>query len=310
MDVLSASYYSPKDAGSYGGVNRLHQSVNRNNSLSKGDVKRFLKSQDTYTRHKQRYGKFPRRKVTAPFRNYLWQADLLFMKKYKRYNRGYSYLLTVIDVFSRFAFAIPIKNKSSGEIIRGFKEIFNKYDGKPKQLQTDQGTEFFNKDFKDFLKKFNILLFHNFSDFKACVVERFNRTLMTRLSKYFTYTKGYEYLDVLPDILESYNSSVHRGIGLKPKDVCIDNEMEVWMNSNKDLYTKKYKKPKLKLYDNVRLCKKIGIFEKGFAPTHTSEIFQIAEVLQTVPVTFRVKDINNEVISGIFYEQELVSVLD
>jgi hypothetical protein len=90
--------------------------------------------------------------------------------------------------------------------------------------------------------------------------------------------------------------------------VNIDNEMEVWMNSNKDLYSSKPQKPTLQVNDKVRLLKKKQTFEKGFAQTYTSEIFIVAEVLNTVPVTFRVKDMNNEVLSGIFYQQELVKL--
>jgi len=151
-------------------------------------------------------------------------------------------------------------------------------------------------------------LYNNFSDFKACVVERFNRTLLNRISKYFTHTKEWEYISVLPKLLKSYNSTTHRMIGMSPKSVNKFNEMDVWLYANKDLYTIKKKKVSLKLYDKVRLCKKRGVFEKGYAPSYTTEIFEISEILDTIPTTFRIRDMKNEVLKGIFYEQELVRI--
>jgi hypothetical protein len=301
---MEKHYLNPSDPGSFGGVARLKAST----STARKEVENFLSSQATYTRHKQRYGKFPRRKVTSPYRNYVWQADLVFMEKYKRQNSGHKYLLTVIDVFSRYGFVVPLKNKTAFEIIRGFKIIFKLSNGIPKQLQTDEGLEFFNRHFQSFLKNYDIKLYHNFSDFKACVVERFNRSILMRIARYFTFSGGYRYIDVLPAIVESYNNSVHRSIGVKPCDVNSHNEMDVWLRSNSSLYTKTYQKSKFKLNDRVRFAKKRETFEKGYAPSYTEEIFEIAEILNTVPVTFRIRELNGEILSGIFYNQELIKV--
>jgi hypothetical protein len=302
---MEEAYYNPSHPGSFGGVQRLYKSIKKT-KLQK--VRAFLESQAAYSKHKQRYGAFPRRKVTSPYKDYLWQADLVFVLKHKKQNKGFAYILTAIDVLSRYGFAIPVKDKSANEMIRAFSEIF-RTGRKPKYIQTDSGKEFFNKKFHSFLNDHGIGHYHNYSDLKACVVERFNRTIMTRLSKYFTFKQSTKYLEVLPEIVESYNASVHRSIGISPKDVSIENEMEVWEKSNKDLYTKTFRKPKLKLHDKVRLCKNRGAFVKGFAPSYTSEIFEISEVMNnSVPVTFRVRDVNNETISGIFYEQELGKV--
>ena len=272
-------------------------------------MKRFLHSQEVYTRHKQKFSKFRRRKIVSPCMNYLWQADLIFMNKYKTYNYGFCYILSVVDTFSRVAFAIPLQNKTSAEIIRGFESIFRTHCKIPKYLQCDEGKEFFCKAFKDFLGKYHVQLYHNFSEFKACMVERFNRTLMTKLAKYFTYSGSFEYVSVLQDLVEGYNSTVHRSIGVAPNSVNKRNQFDVWLKSNKDVYTKPCPANKITLFDRVRLTSKKGIFEKGYSYNYTREVFEVCEVINSVPVTFRIRDLHGEPISGIFYEQELARVI-
>jgi Integrase core domain len=307
MSKLAEVYYNPSNPGSFGGVPRLHHQLQ---SVPRESVKWFLQSSDVYTTHKQRYSKFRRKKVVVPAPNYLWQADLIFMQKYRKQNKPYLYILTVIDAFSRVAFAVPLKNKSGSEVIRGFQKIFSSHKYRPKKLQCDQGTEFFNNKFKLYLKSLDIELFHNYSDFKACIIERFNRSLLTRLAKYFTYTNSYKYVNVLPQILKSYNGSVHRSLGIPPRAVNKYNQMDVWLHINKDLYTKPCKKPEIKLYDKVRLCKRRKTWDKGYDRTYTSEIFEVVEVLEnSVPVVYKVRDLKGEDLHGFFYEQELVRVV-
>ena len=306
MKKLENVYYNLSHPGGLGCVKRLKEHC----GVSEASAKEFLRQELSYTRHKQKFTKFRRRKVTAPTFNYLWQADLIFMQKYSKANKGFKYILTAIDVFSKRAFAIPVKNKTSGEIIRGFTVIFSNYKHKPVWLQCDEGKEFFNNSFKNYLEQFGIKLYHNFSDLKACVVERFNRTLLTRISKYFTLSKKNVYINVLDKIVNSYNSSVHSTTGFAPNKVNIFNEMDVWLHSNKELYNKPCKISKLKRYDRVRLCKKKHIFEKGYSASYTNEVFEVDEVINSIPRTFKIRDLSGNIISGIFYEQELQLVSD
>jgi hypothetical protein len=111
------------------------------------------------------------------------------MQKYRNQNKKFAYLLSVVDVFSKYGFCIPLKKKTADKIVRGFEEIFKKYRGKPRFLQCDEGRDFFNVKFKKFLDRNDVTLYHNFSEFKACVVERFNRTILNRISKYLTLTR-------------------------------------------------------------------------------------------------------------------------
>jgi len=294
-------YLSPEHPGSFGGVARLKQHT----ILSTSKIQNYLNTQSCYTRNKQRRDKFRRRKVEVHEPFYLWQADIVFLRNLKKYNNNHEYLLTVIDCFSRYAYAIPLKKKTSSEVIRGLTEVFRLSKHYPKYLHCDQGTEFFSVSCKPFLKKHNVILYHTYSDFKACVVERFHKTLLNRLSKYITHSQCYRYIEVLPKVIKSYNNTIHSSLGVAPSNVNKNNEMEVWLMDHKKSIKSKPTKQLFTVGDPVRLLKRKETFQKGYMPTYTSEIFQISEVLSTHPVCYRVKDMSNTQLNGIFYNQEL-----
>jgi len=276
--------------------------------IKESEAQRYLRTQNSYTRHKARRTKFRRRRVVSPGMNYLWQADVVFLPKYKNENDGFSCLLTVIDVFSKFAYAIPMKSKSSIAVIAAFSKILSSTKHRPKTLECDQGTEFWSKMFQKWINQQGILMYHNYSDFGSSVVERFNRSICTIISKHLTLTGQKRYIDDLPHLVRLYNQRVHSRTKYAPSKVNKYNEMDVWLESYKDLYSQPIPKPSLKLYDRVRLDKTRGLFEKGYWPAYTSEIFEICEVISSVPVTYRVRDMKGEIISGIFYSQDLSKV--
>ena len=147
------------------------------------------------------------------------QADLVDMSRLKRYNDDHTFLLTVIDVFSKKAWSIPLKNKSASSLTAAFRRLLKNNDG-PQTMQTDKGKEFLNRQLQDFYKQKGIRHFttHN-EETKACIVERFNRTLKTRMWKYFTKYQTLRYLDVVQHLVDSYNASYHRSIGMSPTEV-------------------------------------------------------------------------------------------
>ena len=129
------------------------------------------------------------------------------MRQYEKQNKGYKYLLTVIDVFSKFAWAIPLKAKTGKQMIELFQNIFK--ERKPKKIWTDAGKEFINKDFKKFLADNEIQLYQTYNEGKAVVIERFNRTLKEKMWRYFTETNSNKYLDILPKLLCDYNTTIY-----------------------------------------------------------------------------------------------------
>jgi hypothetical protein len=223
-----------------------------------------------------------------------------------RYNKGYKYWLTCIDVLSKYGWAIPLKTKSGKEITDAFAKIL-KSGRIPKKLQTDKGTEFLNRIFQSYLRSKDIHFFTTHSEIKCGAIERFNRTLKAKLFKYFTYKNTHQYIDILPDLLKSYNNSFHRSIRMKPIEVNKKNEDVVWHT----LYGRSISAPvrfTFQVGDQVRISKAKGIFDKGYKANWSIEIFTIAERLPRQPPVYRIKDQQGEVIEGVFYEQELQHV--
>lgn len=269
-------------------------------------VKKWLETQPTYSMHKPARRNYPRNRVIVNFIDEQWQADLVDLQALHKYNDGYKYLLTCIDIFSKFSWAIPLKSKVSANIIEAFKSIFNQ-GRRPYKLQTDAGTEFVNKKVQKFLKNEDVEFFITNSEKKASVVERFNRTLKERMWKIFTKRNTYSYLDFLPELLSNYNHSFHRTIGMKPSDVDKSKEETI---RNRAFKTYVISKPVFKFIigDKVRLNKTKRHFEKGYWPNWTEEYFIIQQRIPRQPVVYKLKDQMGEIIDGVFYEPELQKI--
>ena len=302
---LNAEYYNFKSPSSLSGIAKLKAAFPK---IPRKDLKLFLEAQDVYTKHKFTKTKFQRRKVMSIRKNYLWQADLVDVQKFSRFNKGVKFLLTVIDVLTRYAYVVCLKNKTASEVTTAFSTIISDKN-KPKYLESDLGKEFVNKQFKDFLNTNNITHYHNYSNFGACLVERFNQTLQSKISKYFTYTGSKNYITILPQLVDSYNNSKHSATKFTPSSITKYNEMDAWMNSYEDLFNTKWKtKPDYKLNDIVRVKKPKSTFEKGYTSRFSDELFLIQEIVHGHPIMYRIKDFHNVPLNGLFYSQELSKV--
>ena len=173
-----------------------------------------------------------KRKVYSSFRNNIWGVDLADMQSLSKYNKGIKYLLCAIDLFSKYAWVIPIKDKKGASIVNAFKKIISE-GRKPNKIWIDQGSEFYNNYFKDFLKISNIEMYSTFNEGKSVVAERFIRTLETKIHKKMTAISKNIYFDALDDIVEKYNNTVHRTIKMKSIDVTDDSYAEYNENPNK-----------------------------------------------------------------------------
>ena len=253
--------------------------------------------------HKPIVRKFRRRRVMIFNIDDIWSADLHDMSKISKFNKGYTYLLNVIDLFGRYAHSIPLKTKTSKEVLNAFESLFNIK--QPNKLWTDQGSEFINKNFKQFLSDRNIELYHVYNEGKACMIERFNRTLGEMIQKYLTSHQTEKYIDVLQKLVDEYNNKTHSTIKMSPVDASkFENHDDVLQNISADVSDKK-SRPKYKIGDRVRVTVYKNKFDKGTKPKWTTEIFVITKVLNTDPITYKIKDLNNEDILGSFYTQEL-----
>ena len=260
--------------------------------------------------HKPIRRKFEKRRVVITGKNSgssidnTWTADLVDMQPYSRWNKGYKYLLTVLDVFSKYAWVVPIKDKNGETITNAFKVIINKR--KPTYLWTDKGTEFYNSTFKDFLKENGITLYSTQNVEKSSVIERFNRTLKSEMFKQFTIQNNTIYTEILPKIVEEYNKRYHNTVKMTPKEASKKtNESIAYLNSYHSGAPQRLKKPYFKIGDKVRISKYRGIFDKSYKGNWSEELFIINKIQPTVPITYKIKDLLGEDIKGSFYQQEL-----
>ena len=303
---LKDIYYDPKHPAGYASATKL----SKESGISIKKVEQWLRAQPTYTLHRMARKTYPTRKYIVHDIDEQWQADLADVSLVATQNKGYRFLLTVIDIFSRYAWARPLMTKSGKEVAAAFDDIFKK--GRiPCRVQTDQGREFENREVALLFQRHDIELFSVKSAYKAAIVERFNRTLKTKLWRYFTMSLKEKWTDVLQDVVDSYNNSVHRTIGLRPIDVSAENvsELRERMYSNKKGKAWK-EKANFKVGDIVRISKVKSVFAKGYLPNWTEEVFTVASInTKYSPVTYKLKDYQGEIIEGSFYQHEIQKII-
>ena len=227
----------------------------------------WLSTQDAYPLHKPVRRHFKRRCVEVGGANQQWQADLVDMSRLKAANDGTTLLFTVIDVFSKRAWCIPLKSKSAASLVAVFRLNDVNNNNRPTTLQTDKGSEFLNRPLQRLLKEYGVHHFatHN-EETKASIVERFNRSLKTRMWRYFTKKQTIRYVDALQDFVRSCNNSHHRSIGMAPSAVNSANQETVCQR----LYG--YDgggTPTYRVGDRVRISKAKRHFEKGYMANWT-----------------------------------------
>lgn len=300
-ELFQRHYFTPNEPASFTSSDKLARATQK----SKKAAQKWLTKQDTYTLHKPIKKRYPRRKVIVSSIDQQWQADLVDMTSLVKFNSGYKFLLTCIDVMSKHAWVVPLKDKTGASLKRAFSKIF-KSGRIPRKLQTDRGTEFYNRTLKTFLEKHDVKLFstHNY-DTKACIVERFNRTLKTKMWKYFTQNNTLKYTNVLKDLVDSYNSTYHTSIKMAPANVRPEHQELLWQRLYGDGTPTR---PKLKAGDTVRVSKIKGTFSKGYLANWSEEIFVVDKILRTAPVTYTLCDLAGESLQGSFYNEELQKV--
>ena len=249
--------------------------------------------------HKPIRRKFKRRRVLVNGIDKIWAADLVDMRAFSKFNRGIKYLLAVIDVFSKYGWLIPLKDKKGKSVASALKTIFE--ERKPEKMWVHKGKEFYNEDVIDLIE-----LYSTENEEKSSVVERWIRTMKEKMWKYFTANSTNIYTNALPDLVREYNNTGHSSIKMTPVQASKkENELKVGRNLYPEHLEIRDINPKFSVGDKVRISKKKKTFEKGYTTRWTEEIFTIAEVKRTSPVTYKIADLNGEEIRGTFYEPEL-----
>ena len=304
---LASIYLDPCQPARFGGLDAVYRAVKEKgkNKISRKQFRDWLSQQDVYTLHKPARRRYKRSRVIVPGIDAQFQADLVDLQNLSRYNKGYKYLLTCIDIFSKYAWVLPLKSKQGQELLKAFQKILSTR-RKPSKLQTDLGTEFLNRVFQTYLN--DIDFFPVNSGLEASVVERFNRTFKNKMYKYFTAKNTLTYINVLPQLVSSYNNTYHRSIKMKPSEVTKANETKVWDT----LYGNDVEKRvrfKFQVGDRVRISKVKRMFEKSYLPNFTDEMFTVYKrMARQVPV-YKIKDDAGEILDGTFYEPELQKII-
>ena len=237
--------------------------------------------------HKPITRKFKKIKVYSSFKGNIWGVDLAEMQLLSKFNKGFRFLLCVTDIFSKYAWVIPLKDKKGISIVNGFQKIINDSKRKPNKIWVDKGSEFYNTSVKKWLQDNYIVMYSTNNEEKSVIAERFIRTLKNKIYKYMTSISKNEYIDKLDNTVKEYNNTYHTLIKMKPLDVK-DNTYIDFKNESND------KNPKFKVGDHVRISKYKNIFAKGYMPNWSEEIFIIKKIKNTVPWRCAVNDLNGK----------------
>lgn len=300
-------------------VYRYVRDVLHRKDISFATLKRFER---TYVRPNQilrgfRGGK----KITLPYRvegaNVVWQIDLADLHKPRGQKGTYAFILTVIDVFSRWGDAEPVIDKSAKNVTKAFEAVCARRGVHPVRVQSDQGKKFMNKTFATFCKQKRIHHYYVSSPFKAALVERFNRQIQNMLWKYKRAYPARPLKTLLTIAVRNYNDTPHRVHGLKPNDVEGETAVRLMYTNlrreQRRLVEARKKRFAFKLGDRVRTTRERNVFSKGYKGLFTEEVFEVAGRLRREPYVdinlFRLRDlIGRDIENSVYYEFELQKV--
>jgi hypothetical protein len=279
--------------------------------VSLKQTREWLSAQDAYTQHKPIIRKFKRNRYIVSNIRVCYEADLACLPNLSKENDSYAYILCVIDIFSRKAWGEALYNKKAATVAAAFERIFLRAPP-PLRIRHDKGLEFRGPEVKQLLNKLNVqqIMTEN-PETKCAVVERFIRTLKTRLQRYFTHHGRERYIDVLPEMFNSYNASINTAIGCAPNNVTSKNIKKVYNylysghGRYAELKTTPDKIPKFKINDTVKISATKHILQKGYHPNFTYEIFKIKKIIKRNPVVYSLSDWEGQPISGVFYAEEI-----
>ena len=312
---LSDIYFDPRNPGSFGGVEKLfRQAKLKYPSVKRDQVRDWLASRFEYSLFKDARKKWKRNKIYVSRIDEQWEIDLLDYTNFSRQNSGVKYLLVIIDVFSKYLFALPLKTKKADEIVAAFVKLFRTSGRIPSKIRSDRGLEFENSKFRQMCKEYNINFFTTTnSTIKCAVVERVNRTLRNRLERLMAHRGRRRYIDALDKIVQSYNRTMHRSIRMPPGEVSLEDEPIVFENlygapNMLDLARHGKLKPKFEIGEQVRQKYDLKPLEKSYYQRWTDIVYKIDKVLNKLFKPQFVLSLEGRKFKRTFYPEELQKV--
>ena len=318
-NYLEKIYFDPKHPASFENPVRLYKAVKADGKyvISHSQIKKWIQNKESYSKNKGVNRQFQRNRVIVSGIDDQWDADLASFISFSDDNDEYKYLLCVIDIFSRFAWIEIMKDKKAESIVSAFNKILRN-GRKPKRLRTDAATDFTSKKFQENLQNKNIIHFTTHSEKQANYVERFIQTIKSKIFRYIVEKNNPRYIDIIPQMVDSYNKTWHSGIQSEPVNVTTENEKALWwqMYWPKTEYIKKKKKKlvyKFNVGDAVRISYTRTAFAREYSMKWSTELFKIARKYNRLGLPiYKLNDWYNDVVAGTFYENELqlVNVTD
>ena len=239
-------------------------------------VKDWLNKQQAKQQTKTKIGK----KQFLPIYSelpYSFQIDLTFFPRYSKQNKGYTVLFTAININTRFVYAYYGKNKDMNTIINFLKDMEKKTI--INSISCDSGREFNNKEFIDFCdkEKINIYFITNDSH-KLGIINRFHRTLKNKLTQHFIATDNYNWIGIIDKIIDNYNHTLNRGIGMEPAKITDANEHEIILYNREKTEKIQKKLERFKIGDKVRIINKREVFGDKILPKYSNKVFIVESV--------------------------------
>lgn len=326
--LLKNIYFNATRGGSFFGQEGLFRAAlkankNKRIKLTRDDVREFLSNNDIHTLHKPVKRLFKRRRVIMGRPWTQWQCDLIDFRAFKDDNKA-GWVLMCIDVFTKMAFAEPVLTKSNEDIIAGFNRLLSRVPKEqwPEKIQSDKGREFLGTKVQNWAKSKGFKWFTSQDFLKASIIERLILTIKRKIQKMFMFRNNTKWEDILPSVIMGYNKSYHSSIKLDPESANTD-DPQVVATVYENLYGPKSRlnsglksevlRPagqKVPLDSKIRLARYKHIFEKGYMPNFTDEIFQVGNVLGTIPQVYNawgLKDEDDKIL-GTFYPSEIQRV--
>ena len=315
---LTKIYYNPSHPAAFGKNSKLFNAAKEDGKdISHYQIKNWLRKQETHTLFKEPRDKIKRPRVVVPRKYYQFDVDTAHLVKYKKSNDDYSYILICIDIFTRYTWTVALKRLTGKEMVSALEQVFA--EAKPKVFRSDGGSENTNKVVKKYLEDEGVKRVITRNETKANYAERVIKTLKTKLTKYMYHKQTHRWIDVLPLVTKSYNSSYHSAIQQTPLQALDANNIDLWniqyapkkrkMKMTGDRAPPQKSIFKLQVGDVVRLSRMKHAFTRAYDERWTHELFIITDMSsqQAIP-QYTLKAWNNDPIDGLFYEEELEKV--
>ena len=268
--------------------------------MTQKNIKIFIN--ETYSKSPKK--NYDTNKTDVYYIDDIWSLDILDLKDYgPENNRGYRYVLVIINNFSKYGWTVSLKNKNAQTIKDSFENFLISSKRKPNLIESDRGREFYNNIFQDFLNKNNIKLSSRNSSYGAVFAERFNRTIRDLLKKIVFEQCDAKWIDVLTKITKQYNNRIHSLTKLTPIQASLKkNEGYVYKNL---LDKRKKIKPKFPINDLVRTADLKKTFSKGDTTNWSFKLFKITELVNDTIPSYKIDNIKERHNEALLKKTEL-----